>query len=167
NFELRSQTPPVTGASPAITPFVPLAAYAPGAAAGFLGTAPALYLAFSAGFISTLFAFVEPRETAALMPEADKPHITWEYLAAGMAWKTLDVRDGTADLSSTGVVAFQSPSDAAPFVLFPQLSDDASLYWYRARLTSGSYRAAPRLWAVLPNTVMADNQQTAAGDWIL
>jgi hypothetical protein len=174
NFEQGELAPPFFGGGKTLEPFVPLAQYAPGsspAAAGFLGGDPALYAGFADpfgnGFISLLVAFVEPRGTAQLMPETGNPRIVWEYLAAGMAWKPLDVLDGTSDLTSSGVVAFQSPPDSAPVTLWSLATATRPLYWYRARLQSGSYSTPPRLAAVVPNTVMADNQQTFRGDWLL
>jgi hypothetical protein len=171
NFEFIRRTPPFFSAGQTLAPFVPLDAYAPDGAAGFLGGTPALYLGFDrelgTGFISLLLAFVEPRGTAQLMPETGGPRVVWEYLAASGQWKSLDVRDGTADLTSTGVVAFPSPPDSVPRTLFPDLTASRSIYWYRARLQQGHYTTPPRLTAVLTNTVMADNQQTVRTDWVL
>jgi hypothetical protein len=174
NFELAKRVAPVFNAGP-LTPFVPLAAYAPVAppvtGPAFLGGMPAVYLAFDrslgTAFISLLLTLVEPTSAAELMPETGNPRVVWEYFAAGNTWRTLDVRDGTAELTSTGVVRFAAPADSVSLTVFPQLTGTQPLFWYRARLQSGTFTTAPRLAAVLVNTVMADNQQTVRGDWIL
>ncbi|MEP7305156.1 MAG: putative baseplate assembly protein [Acidobacteriota bacterium] len=171
NFEPARHAPPFFGAGRTLSPFVPLAEYAPAGSTGFLTSAPGLYLAFDQkfenAFISLLMAFVEPRDTARLLPETGGPHIVWEYLGPAGQWKSLDVRDGTADLTSSGIVAFQSPPDSVPEALFSLRTSATPLYWYRARLQGGGYTTPPKLAAVLTNTVMADNQQTVRGDWLL
>jgi len=171
NFEFEKEQPPFFGQGKTFLPFVALSDYAPADVAGFLGSSPALYLsfdrAFGSAFISVLMLFLESQNTADLMSMSTSPHVVWEYLATGLVWKPLDIKDGTADLTASGIIGFQAPPDALPQVLFSQLSGSKLLYWYRARLQSGTYAPAPRLKAVVLNTVMADNQQTAQVDWVL
>src|SRR5262249_17326268 len=131
----------------------------------------ALYMSFDRplgnAFISVLMHFFESQDTTELMSKTSEPHVVWEYLATGLVWKPLDIKDGTADLTASGIIGFQAPCDAVPQVLFSQLTGGKRVYWYRARLQSGTYAPAPRLKAVVLNTVMADNQQTAQADWVL
>jgi hypothetical protein len=171
NFEFLKYQKPFFGAGKTLVPFVPLSAYAPNNAPGFLGDRPAIYFNFDRkfgnAFISLLVSFLEPQDTAHLAPETGNPHVVWEYLTGGFVWKPLDMQDGTADLTSSGIIAFQTPADSAPHVLFPLLTGGQPLYWYRARLQSGTYMTPPRLKAVLLNSVMADNQETIRSDWVL
>src|SRR5262245_51818519 len=169
NFEIAKLQSPFFDLGKTFLPFIPLGDYAPGSATGFLGGSPAIYLgfdrAFGSAFISLLMFFLEPQDTADLLPESGNPHVVWEYLATGPAaaepvWKPLDVKDGTADLTASGIIGFLAPTDAVAQVLFSQLTGAAPLHWYRARLRNSVYATAPRLKAVVPNTVMADNQQT-------
>ncbi|HET9193087.1 MAG TPA: hypothetical protein VFO21_09420 [Vicinamibacterales bacterium] len=174
NFEIATRSAPVFNAGP-LKPFIPLSAYAPaGAASGppaFLDSTPGLYFAFDrslgSAFVSVLLAFVEPHDAAQLMPETGDPRVVWEYVGPGGQWRALDVRDGTATLTSTGVVGFAAPADSTPLTVFSQLTGSQPRYWYRARLASGSFTTAPRLAAVVPNTVMTDQQQTVRDDFVL
>jgi hypothetical protein len=84
---------------------------------------------FGNAFISLLISFLEPQDTAHLKPETGNPHVVWEYLADGLLWKPLDIQDGTADLTSSGIIAFQAPGDSVPYVLFPLLTSGQPLYW--------------------------------------
>jgi hypothetical protein len=176
NFEIEKLPSPFFDRGNTFLPFIPLADYAPGNQTGFLGGSPAIYLsfdrAFGSAFISLLMFFLEPQDTAVLLPESGNPRVVWEYLAAGPlaaepVWKPLDIEDGTADLTSSGIIGFLAPTDAVAQVLFSQLTGAVRINWYRARLQNGAYATAPRLKAVVPNTVMADNQQTLPNDWVL
>jgi hypothetical protein len=171
NFEIVKLQPPFFDQGKTFFPFIPLGDYAPGDATGFLGGSSAIYLsfdrAFGTAFISLLMLFLEPQGSADLVPETGNPQVVWEYLTAGKAWRPLDIQDGTADLTSSGIVGFLAPTDTVAEALFSQLTGGAPLYWYRARLQSGTYATVPRLKAVVLNTVMADNQQTLHDDWVL
>lgn len=169
NFEIRLLQPPSGVAD--LRPFVPLAEHAPSGGHGFVGHTPALYLGFDRKFgnvfVSLLVALEEPNDTAELLPETGSPSVVWEYATKGLVWKTLDIQDGTADMTTSGIVAFQATTDSDPLVVFPELTGRAALHWYRARLQSGTYATSPRLKAVLTNSVMTDNQETIARDWVL
>ena len=171
NFEFEKRQPPFFDQGKTFLPFVALTDYAPADVSGVLGSSLALYMSFDRplgnAFISVLMHFFESQDTTELMSKTSEPHVVWEYLATGLVWKPLDIKDGTADLTASGIIGFQAPSDAVPQVLFSQLTGGKPLYWYRARLQSGTYAPAPRLKAVVLNTVMADNQQTAHADWVL
>ena len=171
NFEFRKLDKPFFVSGSGFAPFVPLEDYAPFATPGFLGDGPALYLSFDRkfgnAFISLFVALREPRDAAHLAPETGNPHIVWEYLAESLSWKPLDIQDGTTDLTSSGIIAFQAPPDSGAQILFPLLTNGAPLYWYRARLQSGTYATPPQLRAVVLNSVMADNHETIGRDWVL
>ncbi|WP_338699881.1 putative baseplate assembly protein [Bradyrhizobium sp. 26S5] len=168
NFDLRLLPLPLASA---FAPFVPLSEYTLNDVSGILGSDPALYLGFDRkfgnAFISLFVALEEPTDTTHLLPETGNPNVVWESATSEAGWKPLDVQDGTANLTSSGIVGFQAPVDSAPLTLFPQLTGRAALCWYRVRLQRGSYAAAPRLKAVLINSVMADNHETIGRDWVL
>jgi len=171
NFEVVSQPRPLFANAQTITPFVALAGYAPAGVSAFLAGTPGLYLGFDdpfgTAFISIFLALVDRTAIGQSTPLGDSAHVLWEYLTPALAWKPLDVVDGTSDLTASGIVGFQAPNDSSAVTLFPQATSSRPFYWYRARLVSGSYGAPPRLAAVLTNTVMADNRQTVRTDWVL
>ena len=164
------------GAAPVypLQPFVAAADLAfPGGAAAAFGDDVALYLGFDQPFGDVYISlYLKVRDTfpAVDVPaEQGHPLVTWEYLATGPAWKPLDVRDETADLTSSGTVSFLGTSDFAAASLFaePAVPGGPALYWLRARLASGSYDYPPVVQGIFPNTVMADNQFTFAGDVVI
>ena len=140
----------------------------PGTLAEF-GSDPALYFgldrAFGSVFVSLFVHLQEVFDSEQPQLESGEPQVVWEYLAEGMIWKPLDVVDGTANLTSSGTVAFLGPPDSIAADLFPQLAitstADMPPTWYRARLDQGDYDYPPRLRMALLNTVMADNQATS------
>jgi hypothetical protein len=167
NFDVVKRVAPLLAAGDLLAPFVSLADYL----AEKLGTQPALYLGFDGDFgntfISMLIALREPRDAAQLLPETGNPRLIWEFLGADSRWQPLDVADGTAVLTASGTVGFLATGTSAAYSLFPQLTGGARRHWYRVRLAEGSYASAPQLQAVLLNSVMADNFETNAGDWVL
>jgi len=167
NFEFRKIVQPGSGGSKDFSPFVLLEADQAGVP---IGASPACYLGFDRAFgnvfVSLLIALQEARSSVQLLPETSTPRVAWEYLAPDSQWKPLDVTDGTGDLISSGIVGFLAPA-TDPHVLFPELTGGASLHWYRVRQDSGAYGAPPMLEMMLINSVMADNQETVSGDWIL
>jgi hypothetical protein len=143
-----------------------------GAAAAFGGDG-ALYLGFDQPFGEVYISlYVKLRDTfpsVDVPAEQGQPLVAWEYLAAGPLWKPLDVQDGTADLTSSGTVSFLGTGDLMAAALFgdPAVPGGPALCWLRARLASGDYDYPPALQGIFPNTVMADNQITAAGDVVI
>jgi predicted phage baseplate assembly protein len=124
---------------------------------------PALYLgfdqAFSARVVQIYFQVSTLPSAVALTgpvakPGTLKPHVTWEY-STGSGWTTLDGDDSTRSFVQSGLLRFFGPSDLAARTVFGK-----SLFWLRARFTSGSYASAPQLGRVLPNTVIATNTTT-------
>jgi len=157
-----------------LRPFAALtdATLAGGAAAAFAASG-ALYLGFDHPFGDVYISlYIKLRD---VFPSVDQPAeqghplIAWEYLGAGPAWKPLDVQDDTADLTGSGTVSFLGPGDFVAAALFgaPAVSGAPALYWLRARLASGSYDYPPAVQGIFPNTVMADNQATFAGDVVV
>ncbi|MGJ4951513.1 putative baseplate assembly protein [Bradyrhizobium sp. HKCCYLS20291] len=148
-----------------LVPFVGFASQRTGGIA--LGSAPACYLgfdrAFGNAFISLFIALREAKDAAHLLPDLDNPRLVFEYLGPDLRWKSLDVEDGTGNLTSSGVVGFLAAA-TSPRLLFPELTDGTALHWYRIRQAGGSYATPPLLEMVLPNSVMAFNQETSATD---
>ena len=48
----------------------------------------------------------EAKDAAHLLPDLDSPRLVFEYLGPDLQWKSLDVEDGTSNLTSSGVVGF-------------------------------------------------------------
>lgn len=128
-----------------------------------------LYIGFDKYFNNAYISFFvnldEIFDSTEPVREGSNPHIVWEYLAKDFKWKPLDVIDGTENLTTSGVVSFLAPIDSVNENLFEQLKQkeltgSEANYWYRARLNKGGYDHAPRIKAVLLNTVMADNKNT-------
>lgn len=84
--------------------------------------------------------------------------LAWEHWD-GTRWAPLNVyRDGTRALTRSGSVVFAGPGAAAR--RSRQGGVDDPLYWLRVRLADGGYEQAPRLEAVLLNTVAATQAVT-------
>ena len=81
-------------------------------------------------------------------------NIKWEYSTAE-GWNTLDVVDGTNNLTQRGIIQFIGPEG---FTLKEVL--DASKYWIRLRLTDGADLPSPKLEGLFLNTVYAENVET-------
>ncbi|NTU80838.1 MAG: putative baseplate assembly protein [Chloroflexales bacterium] len=119
----------------------------------------ALYLGFDAPLPprpQALFALVEPEPFAAQLAAqpAQPARLVWEYGTAE-GWRNLGARDETGSLGEQGLVSFLGPDDmAARYEL------GRPLYWLRARLTSGAFRAPPRLRALLTGTTWARQATT-------
>lgn len=133
------------------------------------GAEPALYLAFDrpferAAFISLFVDLAGPESSLSSPLESGNPNVAWEYWGAA-GWRSLDVADGTLELTTSGTVAFLAPDDAAPVVLFSRTDpaeepDELPRWWLRARLVNGSYDHPPRVRGIYVNSVMADNRST-------
>ena len=67
-------------------------------------------------------------------------------------WKPLDIQDGTAILTSTGIIGFMASTTPSPRVVFPQLTDDRPSIGIALACKSGTYATPPQLKAVLINT---------------
>ncbi|MBS1912598.1 MAG: putative baseplate assembly protein [Bacteroidetes bacterium] len=79
--------------------------------------------------------------------------VVWEYWA-GTSWEKLRVvKDETIAITTSGHVYFTGPKDIAKTTV--GAVTDEELYWIRVRLQSSQYEMAPRLEAVLTNTVRA------------
>ena len=79
--------------------------------------------------------------------------VQWEYWN-GSRWSKLSiVKDETSALTGSGRVYFNGPKDIVRDTIGTVA--DESLYWLRCRLTSSAYETAPRIEAVLTNTVRA------------
>ena len=170
DFRELDQTPGDAPAYP-IQPFVPAGDMPlPAGTASAFGADPALYLGFDQPFgevyVSLYLRLRDNFPSVDTPAEQGHPLVAWEYLAAGVEWKPLDVDDETADLTSSGTVSFLGTADAQAAPLFdaPAVPGAPALYWLRARLASGSYDHPPVVQGVYPNTVMADNQVTSTSD---
>ncbi|BCJ39855.1 putative baseplate assembly protein [Actinoplanes ianthinogenes] len=85
-----------------------------------------------------------------LPPPAD---VLWEFRHVDGEWRPVDlIRDETRGLTRSGRVQFTGPGAT--------IRRDQDQYWFRARLRTGHYDRAPRLDAVLTNTVRATQAQT-------
>lgn len=170
NFESRIHTPESAGVVVPFQPFIPASGHVISGTGGVFASEPALYFGFDRkfepGFISMFFHLAEMAPVADFSVEGGDPQIAWEYLNSTFQWKALDVKDDTTDLKTSGVVGFQSPADSGSLTIFPSLFTGAasSLYWYRARLSAGTYDNPPRVLGLYLNTVMAENKTTHRQD---
>src|SRR5574341_424325 len=86
------------------------------------------------------------------------PVLAWEYWSGGK-WSSLNVEDGTANLSRREMVQFPVPGDIMGRACFGD-----SKYWVRARLAQGRYAVPPKAGALHTNTVWAHNLATVRGE---
>lgn len=88
--------------------------------------------------------------------------ILWEY-STGRGFQELWVRDGTGNLSHSGIVMFEPPSDMGLTEL-----EGVKRCWLRLRDENGSREEISRfrefIEEILPNAVMAHNVETAAAE---
>ena len=174
NFESRIHAPNSAGVVAPFQPFIPVSEHVVSGVDGVLAPEPALYFGFDKKFgpvfICMFFHLAEMAAAANFSVEGGDPQIAWEYLNSTFEWKLLDVNDDTADLKTSGVVSFLAPDDSASFTIFPSLFpiDETGvaplLYWYRARLSAGTYDNPPRVLGLYLNTAMADNKTTHRQD---
>lgn len=121
-------------------------------------------------------------------PRTFEPRIRWEYCVAPkrMAWKRLDVHDGTEGLTEQGIVSLTFPEATTAFELFGERR-----HWIRFRVTGDEYHvgagqqkvagnqpvaelsgdgpsglpsAPPTVEAVYPNTQWAYNVETVTDE---
>jgi predicted phage baseplate assembly protein len=91
--------------------------------------------------------------------------LSWHYWN-GTNWATLSVRDGSENLTRSGLVEFLPPADFALREDFGQ----SPRYWLRVRWESGDYDQEPRLQRLLLNTTIAaqtitlDNENLGSSD---
>lgn len=158
------------------TPFISITLHPVKANTSFFAEKPALYMGFDQAFgdvyISIFFHLKEVFSAIGFPLERGNPHIVWEYMASDYVWKALDVEDDTADLTSSGPVAFTGPADSEKVAIFGGLAEKYAdqfepLYWYRARLADGRYDYPPEIKGIYLNTVMADNQTTSREDLVV
>jgi hypothetical protein len=149
-------------------PYVNVAAQVVSGVSAF-GANPGLYLAFDKAFEPTAFVslFVDlagPASSLTSPLESGNPNVAWEYWSAA-GWLPLDVTDETLELTTSGTVAFMTPPDAAPVILFAQIDpaaepDNVPRWWLRARLAAGTYDYPPAVRGVYVNSVLAENRAT-------
>lgn len=98
--------------------------------------------------------------SASAVPEP-APAVRWEALTAGGPAELAVERDGTRGMTRDGVlvVRAETPASWTPRTL-PGRDGDAPLVWLRARLTTGTFPAEPRLSAVTLNGVAALARRT-------
>src|SRR5262249_35377735 len=122
-------------------------------------------LKFTAQQIDLTFYIAEtvespkPRQCSAELIKVPVPvTMVWEFYT-GSLWQplTLDL-DGTRAFTQSGHVLLRGPGDKLAKSIIGLVK--TPLYWLRARLTRGSYEAAPRLSAVMTNTVRATQSVT-------
>lgn len=121
-------------------------------------TGNALYLGFDQawrqGPVSLYFELCREEE--------QEGRISWEY-STGSGFQELWVRDGTGNLSHSGIVMFEPPSDMKQAEL-----EGVWRYWIRLRDESGS-RKEPGSFrrlirTILPGAVQVHNVETAAAE---
>jgi hypothetical protein len=99
--------------------------------------------------ISLYFSLIEPLFGQVITQETGRPELAWEYWD-GERWNKLLVNDGTAALTTPGMVEFLPPADFAMRKKF-----GLARYWMRVRWEKGAYRISPRARRILLNTAMA------------
>lgn len=91
------------------------------------------------------------------LPVASK--LVWEFWD-GRFWNAISLdKDDSRALTRSGHVYFEGPGDKIKKDIMGNVTD-APLYWIRVRLETNGYDMAPRLSAVLTNTVSAMQAQT-------
>jgi hypothetical protein len=160
NFTAANHVPGSSGSVAPFQPFVPITEQPASGAQKVFAPEPALYLgfdqAFGQGYISMFVNLADRAPTAKFPVEGGNPQIVWEYLNSLFDWKSLDVDDGTADLTTSGVVGFPAPDDSGSLALFSA----PAYFWFRGRLASGTYDNPPQILGVYLNSVMAANKTT-------
>ncbi len=113
---------------------------------------PAVYLGFDqpppTADIGIFFDIVEDPSGSA------PPAMQWEYWD-GFEWSAVPVDDGTADLSTPGILAYVAESDSA---LLPRFG--TPLYWLRGRLKEDGPPTETTVNGIFPNAVWALQQRT-------
>jgi len=113
---------------------------------------PALYLGFDAKApTSSIGVFLDLIERPA---DPARPRFIWEYWD-GFEWFALSVDDGTADLTSPGILAFIAEDDSTPLARFGK-----PLHWVRGRLKEDGPPPEVEVQAIHPNAVWALQQRT-------
>jgi predicted phage baseplate assembly protein len=85
--------------------------------------------------------------------------LVWEFWD-GRFWNSISLdKDDSRALTRSGHVYFEGPGDKIKKDIMGNVTD-TSLYWIRVRLAKNGYDMAPRLSAVLTNTVSATQAQT-------
>ncbi len=75
--------------------------------------------------------------------------VVWEYWN-GTGWSKLSVRDGTENMTRSGIIQFLPPADFTMHIEF-----NVNSFWIRAVWSSGSFKVPPRVKSILLNTVTA------------
>jgi predicted phage baseplate assembly protein len=85
--------------------------------------------------------------------------LVWEFWD-GRFWNAISLdKDDSRALTRSGHVYFEGPGDKIKKDIMGNVAD-SPLYWLRVRLAKNGYDMAPRLSAVLTNTVSATQAQT-------
>jgi predicted phage baseplate assembly protein len=85
--------------------------------------------------------------------------LVWEFWD-GRFWNAISLdKDDSRALTRSGHVYFEGPGDKIKKDIMGNVTD-TSLYWIRVRLAKNGYDMAPRVSAVLTNTVSATQAQT-------
>jgi predicted phage baseplate assembly protein len=85
--------------------------------------------------------------------------LVWEFWD-GRFWNAISLdKDDSRALTRSGHVYFEGPGDKIKKDIMGNVAD-SPLYWLRVRLVKNGYDMAPRLSAVLTNTVSATQAQT-------
>jgi predicted phage baseplate assembly protein len=88
--------------------------------------------------------------------------VVWEYWD-GIAWEPLGVnRDDSRALSQSGHIELDVRGSRMQLLALP--AGSTPRYWLRARLDTATYEIAPRLQALLSNTVSATQAETVRGE---
>lgn len=104
-------------------------------------------------------------DVAALRGEViDSPVIVWEYRNSDGHWASLDTRDNTRALSSSGILSYTAPGDMNSSTEFVFAGDNPELYWIRARLAAGLLRATRHIQAFYLNSVWARSMRTVKNE---
>jgi hypothetical protein len=85
----------------------------------------------------------------------EPPRLVWECWTADNGWQRPGLRDGTRELTHSGVFEFLAPGKFARRREF-----GAARYWLRCRWEAGEFAFEPRLRQVALNTVMAEQAST-------
>lgn len=116
----------------------------------YLGFLPDDFVRYTLGCTLTLYFYVS-KEYAVPAPSPD-----WQYYDGAM-WQPLPVDDGTQGLTRSGVVRFTVPAGLRAADLYSQLA-----CWLR--LLNPHSRQDVNVYGIYPNTVMAGNRTTIAGE---
>lgn len=132
---------------PPFIPFVPLS-----------DSTPAVYFGFNKPMKKgPMGLFVSIDETVEY-PEDFLPGIKWSYSSGETGWKELDIRDGTAGFTKSGIIQFSVPYEMKSLKLF----GESDKYWIKAAITRDFFSTAspPKIKGFHLNTAWAAQAKT-------